>query len=172
MAELKDIIEHLQPRINSHNPNVHQKIAVFDLDNTLLIGDIGDAVFAQLKKYESEQLLTIQQKPMPLEWQEYRHLIHKGKQEKAYKRVVTCMAGLPLNTLLQTTRNIIHSTSNNIHINGDTVPVPTVNPTLYSLIRYLKKKGFRIFIISASNHYSVRMIARELFDLPETSAFG
>ena len=33
---------------NRESGEPKDKIAVFDLDNTLLIGDIGDAVFAQL----------------------------------------------------------------------------------------------------------------------------
>ena len=39
-------------------PKKHGKIAVFDLDDTLIRGDIGDAVFVQLKNEEKNTPLT------------------------------------------------------------------------------------------------------------------
>jgi len=44
--ELFFAIEKLEKSISNHKFKIDQKRAVFDLDNTLLIGDIGDALFA------------------------------------------------------------------------------------------------------------------------------
>jgi hypothetical protein len=171
-AKLEPIFEFIQSRINTQFRDSSERIAAFDLDNTLLIGDIGEAVFAQLKKDEEKTFLTIQKKPISLSWSRYCALIGKNRRKRAYARLVTSMAGLPLRILMETTRKIIQSPSQGIPINGDRVPIPAVNPTMFTLIQYLKKNSFRIFIISASNHFSVRMIGREIFDLPESSAFG
>jgi hypothetical protein len=82
------------------------------------------------------------------------------------------MAGLPLGILRKTTLDVIREPGREIPIDGDRIPVPVAHPLMIELIHYLKKKSFRIHIISASNHFSVRLIARELFGLPESCAFG
>ncbi|MCK4941965.1 MAG: HAD family hydrolase [Candidatus Aminicenantes bacterium] len=148
------------------------KTAVFDLDDTLLEGDIGDAVFAQLKRDESRRYLTVQQKPLPLDWREYRNLIETGKKQEAYLRVVTCMAGVPLDVLSETTRKILRSPHRYIEIEGETVPIPRINPTMFGLIQLLRKLKYRIMVISASNHFSVRLVAGELLQIPRSQAFG
>jgi hypothetical protein len=151
---------------------VRQKIAVFDLDDTLLDGDIGDAVFARLKLDENDRFLTIQQERLALEWNEYRTLVKSGKKQQAYLRVVTCMAGIPLRILTLTTRNLIRASGGQIKIEGDTVPLPTINPLMSGLLELLKKLKYRIMIISASNHFSVRLVAGELLGLQRSQAFG
>jgi len=148
------------------------KTAVFDLDDTLLEGDIGNAVFAQLKRDESRRYVTVQQKPLPLGWREYRNLIKTGKKQEAYLRVVTCMAGVPLDVLSETTRKILRSPHRYIEIEGETVPIPRINPTMFGLLRLLRKLKYRIMVISASNHFSVRLVAGELLQLPRSQAFG
>ena len=45
---LLEDIGHLQERFESVPANDYHRIAVFDLDNTLIEGDIGDAVYALL----------------------------------------------------------------------------------------------------------------------------
>ncbi len=148
------------------------KTAVFDLDDTLLEGDIGDAVFAQLKRDESRRYLTVQQKPLPLGWREYRNLIKTGKKQEAYMRVVTCMAGIPLDVLRETTRKILRSPHRYIEIEGETVPIPRINPTMFGLLQLIRKLKYRIMVMSASNHFSVRLVAGELLHLPRSRAFG
>lgn len=151
---------------------VSRKIAVFDLDDTLLDGDIGDAVFARLKLAETTRILTVHHKRISLEWSEYRILIKTGKKQEAYRKVVTCMAGIPLKTLIHTTRNLIRSSGGRIEIEGDTVPFPTINPLIHGLLGLLKKLKYHIMIISASNHFSVRLAAGELLGLRRSQAFG
>jgi hypothetical protein len=155
-----------------HKIRVSQRIAVFDLDDTLIDGDIGDAVFARLKLDETDRLLTLQQEPLALDWGEYRTLIKTGKKQEAYRRVVTCMAGMPLSTLVECTRSLIRTSPGHIKIEGETLPIPAVKPEMAELLKLLRKLKYRIMVISASNHFSVRIAAGELLKLPRSRAFG
>lgn len=169
---LKTVRTHMESLLARKKITPSERIAVFDLDNTLLIGDIGEAVFARLKKDEENQFLTIHRRPIPFSWSRYRRLTEKNRKRLAYTRLVTSLAGLPLQTLMETTGRLIRCPGPPIHINGDRVPVPSPNPDMLALIGYLKKRSFRIHIISASIHFSVQMVARKLFRLPESRAFG
>jgi phosphoserine phosphatase len=165
-------VREIEERLSRGRLKVSRRIAVFDLDDTLLEGDIGDAVFAELKRKESQAPLTVEKKRLPLEWQQYRSLIREGKKEEAYRQVVTCMAGIPRETVVETTRSLIRDRPGPIEIQGENLPVPRANPDMIPLIRLLKKLKYHIMIISASNHFSVRVAAVELLKLPGSRAFG
>ncbi|MCI0470761.1 MAG: haloacid dehalogenase-like hydrolase [Candidatus Aminicenantes bacterium] len=142
---------------------IGEKIAVFDLDNTLLVGDIGDAVFAQL---------LLDKIPMPFSWQQYRQLIEEGKKREAYERVVTAMAGISVTALIETTRRVIARRSSFLEAADMKVPAPYPHPRMQAFLRLLGFLDYKIYIISATNHYSVRFAAGKFFNLPEDHAFG
>jgi len=140
-----------------------KKIAAFDLDNTLLIGDIGDAVFAQL---------LLENRDLPLSWGQYMDLVRAGKKLEAYTGVVTAMAGISVQDLEETTAKILDSQEPFLQINGDRVPVPKPNPMMQELLKQLKQREYGIYVISATNVYSVRVAAARFFDLPQENVFG
>jgi phosphoserine phosphatase len=151
---------------------VSNKIALFDLDNTLLVGDCGDAVFAQLKINEQKKPLTIDHNLIPFTWTGYQETLKtKGKLE-AYSRVVKCMAGIPLETLLETGHQVMHSNLDYLELEGVKVPVPFPHPVMQSLLTYLKSLDYTIYIISATNQYTVRAVAKEFFGIPGANVFG
>lgn len=157
-------IEALENNIKSRGKGeIAEKIAVFDLDNTLLIGDIGDAVFAQL---------LLDKFPMPFTWQQYRDLIREKKKKEAYERVVTTMAGITVDKLIETTRRIMYSDLSFLKLAEAEVPVPVPHPVMAALLELLKYLEYKIFVISATNQYSVRFVAREFFNLPAERVFG
>jgi phosphoserine phosphatase len=165
-------INKIKELIDQNKIKVKRKIAVFDLDNTLLIGDIGEAVFAALKNKESEKPLTIQNKPLPFSWHEYQNQLKKNQKAAAYKKMVTAMSGLPLHTLINTTREVLKSTENCIHLEKEQIPIPVPNKMMQAVLALLKAHCYEIFIISASNHFSVQFVAREYFSLPTSAVFG
>jgi len=148
---------------NPDNRRPEDKIAVFDLDNTLLIGDIGDAVFAQL---------LLDKMPIHFSWRAYRDLIKAKRKREAYERVVTAMAGIPVDTLIETTRRVMNCGLSVLKPEDAEVPVPKPHPRMLALLKLLKSYGYKIYIISATNQYSVRLVAREFFNLPEFRVFG
>lgn len=148
------------------------KIAVFDLDNTLLEGDIGDAVFAQLKINEKKQPLTIDNQLIPFTWAEYQELMRtKGKKE-AYQRVVISQAGIPLKRFVEITRQVMALETPFLELGDVKVPLPSPNSLMKTLLVFLKRLGYKIYVISASNHYSVQYVAEEFFGIPAENVFG
>ncbi len=139
------------------------RIAVFDLDNTLLIGDIGDAVFSMLK---------IQGYSLGLSWDTYLNILKNDGKEVAYSKVVAIMAGLSIDTIHKITENVLKSTQKSLEVEGVSVPIPKVHPIMYEFIELLKRNDFKIYVISATNIFSVRLICKYLFELDEKNCFG
>ncbi|MCP5108181.1 MAG: haloacid dehalogenase-like hydrolase [bacterium] len=139
------------------------KIAAFDLDNTLLDGDVGDALFARLK---------LDGKPIPLTWAEYQRMIKEKGKLVTYSKVVTVMAGIPVETVEETTRRIMKSTAPFLEFEGVTVPVPRADPIMLELVSYLDRLGYEVYIISATNEYSVKVVAEDYFGIPGSRAIG
>jgi phosphoserine phosphatase len=140
----------------------------------LLVGDCGDALFAQLKIDEQEKKtpLTVENKMIPFTWREYQEILKtKGKVE-AYSKVIKCMAGLPLDTLLETSMRVMQSKRKYLELEGERIPVPSPYPPMQNLLVRLKVLGYNIYIISATNQYTVRYVAKEYFGIPESNVFG
>ena len=159
---------------NQSEQEFPKKIALFDLDNTLLVGDCGDALFAQLKidEQENNKPLTIDNRMIPFSWWEYQEVLKTQGKVAAYSQVIQCMAGLPLETLLETSRRVMNSPLEYLEIEGVKIPVPYPHPRMQALLVYLKSLGYEIYIISATNQYTVRYVAKEYFGVPETNTFG
>jgi len=163
-AELEHRVMALEEQVDRRETDLPaEKIAVFDLDNTLLIGDIGDAVFAWLLK-EGHKL--------PFSWKEYDGLLAAGRKRQAYERVVTAMAGLTIDALNKATLQVLRCGQTDIELAGARVPVPRPNPIMQAFLKFIADLGYRVYVISATNIQSVRLACRELFGLPETHAFG
>lgn len=139
------------------------RVAAFDMDNTLLEGDIGDALFAQL---------ILEGKPIPFTWAEYQRMITEEGKKAAYSKIVTVMAGIPVETVIETTRRVLQSTAPFLEVEGVKVPVPRPNPQMRSLVSYLHSLGYAVYIISATNLYSVQTVAEDFFGIPAHRAFG
>ena len=148
---------------NNRGDGPNTRIAAFDMDNTLLEGDIGDALFAQLLR---------EGKPLRLTWAEYQRMIKEEGKKAAYSKIVTVMAGIPVETVIETTRRIMRSTSTFLEVEGVKVPVPRPNPGMQVLLSYLERLGYTVYIISATNQFSVKTVAEDYFGIPARRAFG
>jgi phosphoserine phosphatase len=173
-----ELLQRIEQVENWYNNRAEQefdlKIALFDLDNTLLVGDCGDALFAQLKINEQHKNkpLTIHKKMIPFTWTEYQETLKtKGKVE-AYSKVITCMAGLPLKTLLETSQQVMQSDLEYLELEGVKIPAPYPYPPMQALLTRLRSMGYEIYVISATNQYTVRYVAKKYFDIPESHVFG
>ena len=149
-----------------------RKIAAFDLDNTLLDGDVGDAVFIQLKLDEQNGPLTIDGSPIPLSWKEYQDILAREGKLTAYQRITTAMAGIPLATLIKTTRKVMDCQLPFLQWEGERIPVPAPNPMMLTLLELLRKNGYDIYVISASNQFTVREVGQHDLSIPAPHCFG
>ena len=65
----------IEQRFGESHLGGKSRTAVFDLDNTLLVGDIGNAVFAQLL---SEDV------PLSFSWSEYQQMVQRRSINRLY----------------------------------------------------------------------------------------
>jgi phosphoserine phosphatase len=153
----KEILEKI-----SHLKLKGRPYAAFDLDNTLLIDDIGEAVFAALVK---KKLV------LDFNWRDYINLIEQNR-EAAYKKIIEVMNGLELETLKKITHEIINSEDTHIEIGDDKIPIPEPNSIVQSLISLLKTKGIDVYIVTASNKVSADIICWKHFGTPSSNVLG
>jgi phosphoserine phosphatase len=141
---------------------VERKIAVFDLDNTLLLGDIGDAVFASL----------IVKGHLPdARWNSYRRLLNSHR-DAAYRSVVRAMAGLSGHQIQRITLDLLSGDEEYLELDHSYIPVPRAHPVMASIVQHLRATGYQVYVISASNELSARIAAWKLFGIPPFCVFG
>lgn len=136
--------------------------AAFDLDNTLLLDDIGEAVFALMIKKNIIKSFS---------WSDYQDLIKKDRR-LAYNKVIEVMNGLDINLLKSITHETINYSNMYIEIGSDRIPVPQPNIKMQALISLLKIKGIDVYVVTASNQFSAEMICWEYFGIPSSNVFG
>lgn len=136
--------------------------AAFDLDNTLLVGDVGEAVFVSLIKKGLIQGFG---------WQDYLNLLSLNR-EAAYVKVVEIMDGLELGSLEKITYEVLKSDQSHIDIDGDRILYPRPNKIMQALIFYLKAIGIDVFVVTASNQVSAAIVCLEYFNIPASNVFG
>ena len=141
---------------------VKNQYAAFDLDNTLLIGDIGEAVFALLVKNKNIKNFG---------WNDYIKLI-KTDREKAYFKVIEVMDNLELKVLENITHEIINTDAIEIELEGYKIPIPKPNTIMQSIVTLLNTSGIEVNVVSASNRVSVEIICWEYFGIPARNVFG
>lgn len=148
------------------------KSAVFDLDNTLLDGDIGDAMLLQLKIMEQDAPVTVSGRPIPLTWNQYLDLIDTKGHYEAFSRAVTAQAGIPVERINTITRQVMNMKNKYLELDGVKVPVPRPDKIMQALVAFLQHTGWEVYVISASNHYSVAAVVKTFFGIPASHVFG
>ena len=148
------------------------KRAIFDLDNTILNGDIGDALFCRIKNLELKERVKIDGGLIDLNWDEYQAMISRGQEEIAYKSIVECMVNVPVDLIADLTRELMNSDFRFLEHSGEKISIPHVDPGIRALISLLEKQNYDINVISASNSISVEIIAEEYLGLQKGKAFG
>lgn len=164
--------------------------AVFDFDNTIVQGDIGEAVLAQLARtgrlvpgQVPEELCPPLARPRGKRLRmrdcadvtEYyerflRPTAHGSDDPEplgnAYAWAVQVMSGLRLAEVVAATREVLaladSATPQGIQARpgGTTFPVPVFHPEMVELIAVLVRHEFDVWIVSASNAWSVRWTVR------------
>ena len=160
-VHLKYQIEALESRLKAPGPD-RLKIALFDLDNTLLVGDIGEAVFACLLAGAA---------PLKCTWEEYQSFL-RCDVTAAYRLVVESMAGLSVREVEEATVKVLKHPAPFIEAGNAHVPVPRPHPGMRKLVLLLQKLRYKVYVISASNQISVRITAEEFFGIPPENSFG
>ncbi len=142
--------------------SIGRKIAVFDLDNTLLLGDIGEAVFAALQLRGHAHHFT---------WNSYRRQLNSDR-AAAYCSLVKATEGLTEHLVQSVTLDVLTQDEEYIELDHSYVRVPQPHPVMASVVQHLRATGFQIYVISASNQLSARIAAWRFFNIPPFCVFG
>jgi phosphoserine phosphatase len=162
LEQLKRRVADLEERLSTDGALNADRIAVFDLDGTLLEGDIGEAVFAYLL-HQGQQLGWT--------WEDYQRTLRTHK-ARAYRAVVEAMAGMEVEAVREATRSVMSLEKTNLALHSSPVRTPKPRTLFVELVSFLAHLQYRIYVISASNHISVQHIVGEWFDIPRSRAFG
>ncbi|MCO5251833.1 MAG: haloacid dehalogenase-like hydrolase [Candidatus Kapabacteria bacterium] len=142
-------------------------LAVFDMDWTLLDGDICESLYLHFLS---------QGKDLPLSWKKYNEMLRAGDHLNAYSEIIIAMAGITLDSIYSTCDYLLNHPDYDIEYNieGETFKfkAPKVNQNMYALATVLKLAGFKVAVVSASAHYSVRYIANNYLGINPDNAFG
>ena len=146
----------------------------FDMDNTLLINDIGESVFALFQhRYQNELKEKI------YSWNQYiKDSKKKATQYFAFTECMRIMNGFSYSILENLTNEIIErgikNTGNDdyIKISDSKIPIPKRNETMYSIVKYLQSKQIDIYVITASNELSAQIVCEKLFNIPKKFVIG
>ena len=141
---------------------VKNQYAAFDLDNTLLIGDIGEAVFAMLVKKNIVKIFG---------WDDYQNLIETDR-EKAYFKVIEVMDNLELSVVENITHEIIRTDDIEIELDEYKIPIPKPNTLMRKIVTLLNTSGIAVNVVTASNSVSAEIICWEYFSIPASNVFG
>jgi phosphoserine phosphatase len=139
-----------------------KRIAVFDLDNTLLVGDIGEAVFVKLK---------LQGYVPEYRWEDYRRTLKANRQE-AYAGLVRAMGGLTERIVQRATLELLSRGERYLELDRSFIPVPYPHPLMQHLVIRLRDSGYRVYVISASNEISARLVVWKMFGIPPFNVFA
>ena len=160
-----DLIQRLleqEQRFGESHLGGKNRIGLFDLDNTLLVGDIGDAVFAQL---------LIDGFARPLSWKNYR-LMSKENPAFAYIEVVKALEGISMEHIIRISKRLLFSDQEYLYCDGEPVRIPKAHPLMREVIRLLRDWHYLIFVVSASNDISAKVAGSVLFDIPINNIAG
>ena len=138
------------------------RIGLFDLDNTLLIGDIGDAVFAQL---------LLDGFALPLSWKEYRSMC-KENPGFAYVEVVKALEGISTEYIIRISKRLLLSDQEYLYCEGEPVRIPKSHPLMLEVVHLLRDWHYLLFVVSASNDISAKVAGSVLFDIPINNIAG
>ena len=161
-SKILECLLDIEQRFGESHLGGKSRIAVFDLDNTLLVGDIGNAVFAQLL---SEGV------PLSLTWSEYHQMVLENP-STAYIEAVRALNGLSLDYIIKATKRVLALRSETIRYGGEEIPVPKANKIMHEVIHLLRQWEYTLFVISASNDVSAKVAASTLFDIPVNNIAG
>jgi phosphoserine phosphatase len=161
-SEVIQCLLELEQRFGESRFSDKNRIALFDLDNTLIVGDIGDAVFAQL---------LVDGVPLPLTWKEYQ-ILCKEDPVSAYVEVVRAMEGRKIEQIIQVSKRVLQSEDEFLVCENEAVRLPKPNLLMKEIVRLLREWHYSIFIVSASNDISAKIAGSVLFDIPINNIAG
>ncbi len=159
--------ENFREFIDNSNLIEVEKVAVFDFDGTLIIGDIEEAFFCYLLSENYS---------LDYSWDDYNSLLDRGEYQKAYLdlkksfvKISIPLFNLEINNFLNEELDIIKFRQNG---KSYIYKYPRINNKLIEIVKLLKEVNFRIFVISASHEMLVQEAAFSWFGINKKNVAG
>lgn len=160
----------IERTIDKKLANEGEPFAIFDFDNTCIVNDISEATFAYLcsrKLLRDPNLLGKEQHVGDYHecvFRTYHSLLEKGRLKAAYVLIARMFSGFTSGEAEAVTLTAISEEGSRIgskmlygiHIERGLARRPNV----LSLMQYVREKGVRVWIVSASPEVSVRAAMR------------
>ncbi len=138
------------------------RIAVFDLDHTLIDADLGEAVLA---------VLLCRGEKVGITWETYIQT-RQIDPPTAYRDAVAAMGGLPEINLRSATAEVLTTRRAAIDFGNVSVPVPRPQPWARGFLAGLREMGMPTHVITATAHISAVMACRYHFGLDHDHVHG
>ncbi len=136
--------------------------AVFDLDHTLLDGDIGEAVHARL---------LLEGEGTPLRWEEYERLLAHDP-ALAFRRAAESLAGLKPSRVQEVARELLLRPGGRLRLESRTIPLPRPHPVMREVIDGMRVLGVDWFVLTASGQIQAETAVETLYDAPRSRVIG
>jgi len=167
--------------------DVHGEDIIFDMDGTLVDGDLGETVFyrslldASAESSEDHESLQVRGQPAAL-LTSYRESIIQGQLTKAYRMVAEWLDVLPAETVASAAREILEANAapHVIHVMAQNAAGMHVHELRYGarlkadmqrMIETLQQWGARCWIVSASPQMICEMLGG-VYNIPDERVLG
>lgn len=145
--------------------------AVLDFDNTCIINDVGEALFAFL--CENQLLKNIEGKSA---FQKYFRLLEEGKVEEAYEFQIKILGGFTLDELKRIVREIIRHEGSEItkrKLFGIKIPKGIrINESVLKIVDFLQTNNYKIWVVTASHKTVVEEALKIFFPTYKINCIG
>lgn len=152
-------------RVDSSREAETQRVALFDLDGTLLRGDIGEAVFAYMMTHRGFDLCP------DINFSQYEKLKHEDV-TLAYRMAAQVFQGCTPSTIWECAEAVLSMKTSHIEVEGFQIAVPRPDPRFQHLIRQLWLRGYRCVVVTASSQLAAEPACWRCFGIPSDDVIG
>lgn len=139
------------------------KKAFFDLDNTLLVGDIGELIILGML---NEKL------NLSMSWDDYLKMLNTEGEGIAYRKIIEAKSGNKIEDIKSLVNKLL--SDNNPYIYNEYIKEkPRQNSILKNLLSELKEREYEIYLITAGSHYVAEAVVDKWYpEISYSNIFG
>lgn len=141
------------------------KTAFFDMDNTLLVGDIGELIILAIlmSKFQENKNLDM---TLGMTWAEYNNCLAMNGEPFAYQEIIKAKEGNSIENLSKLTLELLSDKQPLKFIEGDyqiLKPKPKPNKAIKIILKELIEREYHVYVITASSHYIAETVISNWF---------
>jgi len=177
---LRELPVALQSRLAALPSAASEKLALFDLDGTLVTNDVGEATWAALLVKYSKLTDSLHDRNIsPMDpgsaFADYEKLRDSGPEGKrrAYAEIVERMGEvLTAKKVQRVTKRVLRAASGIAVSKTRTIPVPESIAPMVVVLEWLRLAGYRCVIVTSTNQWSAEVCAWHHFGIEPRDVIG